>query len=55
MTIITFSGKQYSGKDTAAKILMDIIDDENLPIAVTNQIGHRADSKAVFIGKELVI
>ncbi len=23
MTIITFSGKQYSGKDTAAKILMD--------------------------------
>ena len=25
MTIITFSGKQYSGKDTAAKILMDAL------------------------------
>ena len=25
MTIITFSGKQYSGKDTAAKILMEIL------------------------------
>ena len=25
MTIITFSGKQYSGKDTAAKILMDVL------------------------------
>ena len=25
MTIITFSGKQYSGKDTAAKILIDAL------------------------------
>ena len=27
MTIITFSGKQYSGKDTAAKILMEAMPD----------------------------
>ena len=51
----TFLELEKEGKTTAAKILMDIINDEDLPIAVTNQIGHRADSKAVFIGKELVI
>ena len=51
----TFLELEKTCELSAADILKDIINDEKLPIAVTNQVGHRSDSKAVFIGRELVI
>ena len=32
---------------------MDVCDDKELAIAVTDEVGHGADSKAVVIGREI--
>lgn len=49
----TFLELEKEGKTTAVELLKQVCTDKNLPIAVTEDIGHRADSKAIYIGKEL--
>ncbi len=49
----TFLELEKEGKITAVELLKQVCTDKNMPIAVTDDIGHRADSKAIYIGKEL--
>ena len=49
----TFTELAAKDEITAAEILMEVCDDPELAIAVTDDIGHGGDSKAVIIGKEL--
>ena len=49
----TFTELAQEGITTAAEILMDVCDDKELAIAVTDEVGHGADSKAVVIGREI--
>ena len=36
-------------------IVKNVIDDDRLPIAITKQIGHGSDSKALILGKKLIL
>lgn len=49
----TFTELAQEGVITAAEILMDVCDNKELAIAVTDEVGHGADSKAVVIGREI--
>lgn len=49
----TFTELAQEGVISAAEILMDVCDDKELAIAVTDEVGHGADSKAVVIGREI--
>ncbi len=49
----TFLELEKEGKESAADILLSVCNDKSLPVAVTEDIGHRADSKAIYIGKEI--
>lgn len=49
----TFAELAQEGITTAAEILLDVCDDKELAIAVTDEVGHGADSKAVVIGREI--
>lgn len=49
----TFTELAQEGITTAAEILIDVCDDKELAIAVTDEVGHGADSKAVVIGREI--
>lgn len=49
----TFTELTSEGNVTAAQLLIEICGDDDLPIAVTDEVGHGADSKAVVIGKEI--
>jgi len=49
----TFTELAQEGITTAAEILTDVCDDKELAIAVTDEVGHGADSKAVVIGREI--
>lgn len=49
----TFTELESTGEIKASDILRDICADKSLPIAVTDEIGHGADSKAVVIGREI--
>ena len=49
----TFLELEKEGKTTAIELLNQVCTDKNMPIAVTEEIGHRADSKAIYIGKEI--
>ena len=49
----TFTELAQEGITTAAEILIDVWDDKELAIAVTDEVGHGADSKAVVIGREI--
>lgn len=49
----TFLELEKEGKTTAVELLNQVCTDKNLPVAVTPDVGHRADSKAIYIGKEL--
>lgn len=49
----TFTELAQEGIATAAEILTDVCDDKELAIAVTDEVGHGADSKAVVIGREI--
>lgn len=49
----TFLEMEKEGVISAADMLKEICGDKNLPIAITNDVGHRSDSKAVYIGREL--
>lgn len=49
----TFVELEKEGAECASDILLSVCNDKNLPIAVTEDIGHRADSKAIYIGKEI--
>ena len=49
----TFTELAQEGITTAAEILMDVCDDKELAISVTDEVGHGADSKAVVIGREI--
>lgn len=49
----TFTGLSGMEDVSAAKILMEVCDNGKLPVAVTDEIGHGADSKAIVIGREL--
>lgn len=49
----TFTELAQEGIKTAAEILTDVCDDKELAIAVTDEVGHGADSKAVVIGREI--
>lgn len=40
---------------TIEELVMQTVDNPKLPIAITNQIGHRSDSKCIVIGKEYCI
>lgn len=48
-----FTELAQEGITTAAEILIDVCDDKELAIAVTDEVGHGADSKAVVIGREI--
>lgn len=49
----TFTELTQEGVITAAEILTEVCDDKELAIAVTDEVGHGADSKAVVIGREI--
>lgn len=49
----TFTGLMSREDITAADILTEVCNDSKLPVAVTDEIGHGADSKAIIIGREL--
>lgn len=49
----TFLELEKEGAESASDILLSVCNDKNLPVAVTDDIGHRADSKAIYIGKEI--
>lgn len=49
----TFLELEKENITTAADILLEVCNDSELPVAVTKEVGHRADSKAVYIGKEM--
>lgn len=49
----TFTELAQEEITTAAEILIDVCDDKELAIAVTDEVGHGADSKAVVIGREI--
>ena len=40
---------------TVEDIILNIIDNPNLPIIKTNEIGHNSDSKCIIIGKDLIL
>lgn len=49
----TFLEMEKEGIISAADMLKEICGNKNLPIATTNEVGHRSDSKAVYIGREI--
>ena len=49
----TFLEMEKEGSISASDMLKEICGNKNLPIAITNDVGHRSDSKAVYIGREL--
>lgn len=49
----TFTELAQEGVITAAEILTEVCDNKELAIAVTDEVGHGADSKAVVIGREI--
>ena len=51
----TFLELEREDRISAAGILKEVWPDEDLPVAVTGELGHRADSKAIYIGKEIVL
>ncbi len=48
-----FTKLQKKSKKKAANILMDVCQNDRFPIVVTEEIGHGADSKAMFIGMDI--
>lgn len=40
---------------TVEEIILNIVDNPNLPIIKTSEIGHSSDSKSIIIGKELIL
>lgn len=49
----TFTNMEARGlQPTIEELVMDIVDDENLPIIKTRDIGHGTDSKCIIIGEE---
>lgn len=49
----TFTELEASGEIKAVNIFTDVCENKDLPIVVTSEIGHGADSKAIVIGKEI--
>lgn len=45
--------EQEECRPTIEELVLEMVDRHNLPIAKTKEIGHGADSKAIWIGKEL--
>lgn len=43
---------ELAGEDAARRIALDVVDNPDLPIAVTQSFGHSADSRALAIGRE---
>ena len=37
------------------ELVLEMIDDPNLPVAKTSEIGHGQDSKAILIGRNIII
>lgn len=46
--------KSYK-KEILKDVMMKIIDNDDLPIIETNEIGHNSDSKCVIIGKKVIL
>ena len=51
----SFSEMEENGYEPTIETLVQRIVGKNLPIAVTRDIGHRTDAKAILIGEEMVL
>ena len=55
MLLGTFTEMEREGYTPTVETLVKIMAGENMPIAVTKEIGHGTDSKGIVIGQEICL